>query len=203
MKKRPANLGADLRIPRRATALIGDRQADIRPLNEWRELDAYVLLGEPGAGKSVSFIAEAKAIGGVYCSARDFVALGVESEDVEKTLFIDGLDEMRAGGTDGRMPVDAIRAICAGLKALGRPRFRLSCREHDWRAQRDLDVLAKVARGGLIKELHLEPLSREEQGHLLQARRDEVPDHQAFLERPFHQAIEAVHRKLHQHGIPH
>lgn len=28
-------------------------------------------------------------------------------------------------------------------------------------------------------------------------------DHQAFLERPFQEAISAVHRKLHQHGIPH
>ncbi|HLK60742.1 MAG TPA: CehA/McbA family metallohydrolase [Chthonomonadaceae bacterium] len=28
-------------------------------------------------------------------------------------------------------------------------------------------------------------------------------DHQAFLERPFHQAIAALHHKLHEHGIPH
>ena len=28
-------------------------------------------------------------------------------------------------------------------------------------------------------------------------------DHHAFLERPFHEAIAAVHKKLHEHGIPH
>ncbi len=28
-------------------------------------------------------------------------------------------------------------------------------------------------------------------------------DHQAFLERPFHEAIAAIHKKLHDHGIPH
>jgi hypothetical protein len=28
-------------------------------------------------------------------------------------------------------------------------------------------------------------------------------DHQAFLEEPFHQALAAVHRRLHQHGLPH
>lgn len=28
-------------------------------------------------------------------------------------------------------------------------------------------------------------------------------DHQAFLERPFHEAVAAVHRKLHEHGIAH
>jgi hypothetical protein len=29
------------------------------------------------------------------------------------------------------------------------------------------------------------------------------PDHQTFLERPFHEAAAALHRKLHEHGIPH
>jgi hypothetical protein len=29
------------------------------------------------------------------------------------------------------------------------------------------------------------------------------PDHLAELERPFHEAIEAIHRRMHQHGIPH
>jgi hypothetical protein len=29
------------------------------------------------------------------------------------------------------------------------------------------------------------------------------PDHRAFLERPFHEATAALHRLMHQHGIPH
>ena len=28
-------------------------------------------------------------------------------------------------------------------------------------------------------------------------------DHQAFLETPFQEAISALHRKMHEHGIPH
>ncbi len=28
-------------------------------------------------------------------------------------------------------------------------------------------------------------------------------DHQAFLERPFHQAVEALHARMHRHGLPH
>ena len=131
-------VGADLRVPRRATALLADRR-DTRPLQEWRDVDAYVLLGDPGAGKSESMRAEALASAGVYLSARDFIALGVESVSAGKTLFIDGLDEMRAGSADGRVPLDAIRSR---LNGLGRPRFRLSCREHDWRAQTD-----RAARG--------------------------------------------------------
>ena len=29
------------------------------------------------------------------------------------------------------------------------------------------------------------------------------PDHLAYLERPFHEATAAIHRRLHAHGIPH
>ena len=172
-------VGADLRVPRRATALPADRR-DTRPLQEWRDVDAYVLLGDPGAGKSESMRAEALASDGVYLSARDFIALGVEPASTGKTLFIDGLDEMRAGGTDGRVPLDAIRSR---LNGLGRPRFRLSCREHDWRAQTDLAALTQVAPRGAVQELHLEPLSPEEQRQVLEARSSEVPDAQAFVER--------------------
>lgn len=172
-------VGPDLRVPRRATALLADRR-DTRPLHEWRDTDAYVLLGDPGAGKSESLRAEALASAGVYLSARDFIALGVEPASAGKTLFIDGLDEMRAGSADGRVPLDAIRAR---LNGLGRPRFRLSCREHDWRAQTDLAALTQVAPGGAVQELHLEPLSREEQRQVLEARASEVLDAQAFLDR--------------------
>jgi hypothetical protein len=172
-------VGPDLRVPRCATALLADRR-DTRPLHEWRDIDAYVLLGDPGAGKSESLRAEALASAGVYLSARDFIALGVEPASAGKTLFIDGLDEMRAGSADGRVPLDAIRAR---LNGLGRPRFRLSCREHDWRAQTDLAALTQVARGGAVQELHLEPLSREEQRQVLEARASEVLDVQAFLDR--------------------
>ena len=101
--------GPDVRVPRRATALLADRR-ETRPLHEWRDIDAYVLLGDPGAGKSESLRAEALACAGVYRSARDFIALGVEPASAGKTLFIDGLDEMRAGSADGRVPLDAIRA---------------------------------------------------------------------------------------------
>ena len=170
--------GADLRIPRRATALLADGSRDTRPLEEWRAVDAYVLLGDPGAGKSESLQAEADVGDGTYRSARDFIALGVEPAGARTALFIDGLDEMRAGSADGRVPLDAIRAR---LNGLGRPRFRLSCREHDWRAQTDLAALNQVAPGGVVQELHLEPLSRDEQRQVLEARSSEVPDVQDFF----------------------
>ncbi|MBW0171565.1 MAG: hypothetical protein KXJ61_15195 [Hydrogenophaga sp.] len=121
---------------------------------------------------------EASASGGVFRSARDFIALGIEPQDAGKTLFIDALDEMRAGASDGRTALDQIRAK---LKYLGRPRFRLSCREHDWRAQSDLSALEQVAPHDTVLELHLEPLSRGEQEKILVSRSSEVPDPQSFL----------------------
>ncbi len=180
MTGKSAGAGSELRVPRRATMRQADGRPDMRPLAEWRNLDTYVLLGDPGAGKSESLRAESEASGGVFVSARDFIALGIEPVDAAKTVFIDGLDEMRAGASDGRVSLDAIRSK---LKTLGRPRFRLSCREHDWRVQTDLAALVQVARGGNVQELHLEPLSREEQFQVVQARRTEVSDSQSFLQR--------------------
>lgn len=190
MTGKSSGTGADLRISRRATGLDANGRTDTRPLAEWRDLDAYVLLGDPGAGKSESLREESQVGGGgVYLSARDFITLGVEPADAGKTIFIDGLDEMRAGASDGRVPLDAIRSK---LKALGRPRFRLSCREHDWRAQTDLGALSQVARGGIVKELHLEPLSREEQRQVVEARSSEVPDVEAFMRRADEHALTAL-----------
>jgi hypothetical protein len=169
-------MGSGLHIPRRATA-VRDGQRVSQPLDAWRELDAYVLLGDPGAGKSEALRAEAGRCGGKYISARDFIALGIDAEEADTTLFIDGLDEMRAGSVDGGAPLDAIRAR---LKAMGCPRFRLSCREHDWRAQTDETALKPVA-GGEMQVLHLDPLSRDEQ--LAVCRAQGVPDPEAFIGR--------------------
>lgn len=172
--------GTDLRIPRRATSLHADHGPKTLSLTEWRDLSAYVLLGDPGAGKSESMRVEAKAVDGFFVSARDFIALGMHAADTSKTLFIDGLDEMRASGSDGRVPLDAIRSK---LDALGRPRFRISCREHDWRVQTDLAALCRVAPNGTVEELHLEPLSKEEQSQVLWNWRMGVSDPDAFLNR--------------------
>ena len=51
---------------------------DSRPLADFRSHDAYVLLGDPGAGKTTAFTDEVEALGAEAChlvSARDFLAL--------------------------------------------------------------------------------------------------------------------------------
>ena len=150
-------------------------------LEEFRESDAYVLLGPPGSGKTTLFEkVETEHTGCHYVTARNFLALGEKPEWKERdaTLFIDGLDEKRAGSPDGRTPLDDIRAK---LETLGRPRFRLSCRETDWFGSSDRTHLETVSRDGRLKVLRLDPLSDEGIRALLNRRAD-VDDADAFID---------------------
>ena len=144
-------------VPRTCTEIGEDSS---RSLEDFRESDAYVLLGAPGAGKTMAFRREAGCGGGHYVTARDFITFDADDrpEWHEATLFIDGLDEMRAGAADGRTPLDGIRAK---LDRLGRPRFRLSCREADWFGANDREHLKSVSGGGEVKVLRLDPLSED------------------------------------------
>lgn len=123
-----------------------------------------MLLGAPGAGKTRAFEREATETGGRYVKARDFLTFEDRSEWHDTTLYIDGLDERRAGSTDRRTALDEVRAK---LDALGRPRFRLSCREADWLGAPDQGALTAVATGGDITVLRLNPLTDDEIGVLL------------------------------------
>ena len=96
----------NLIVPRTCTEIVpqkGDenRQKDPRSLEEFRSASAYVLLGDPGSGKTEAFKAECKALEESACltTARDFLTLDIDScpEWRNRTLFIDGLDEIRAG----------------------------------------------------------------------------------------------------------
>ena len=126
---------------------------------------AYVLLGAPGSGKTTEFRRQAEQSGGSYVTARDFRTLDDNDTWHGTTLFIDALDEIRAGSADGRTPLDAIRTK---LASLGSPKFRLSCREADWFGSNDRHHLAKVAPDQSVRVLHLDPLSEGNAKNILQ-----------------------------------
>lgn len=126
------------------------------PIEDFRSEGAYVLLGPPGAGKTTIFDQEARSQQGVYVTARDFNTFEDRPEWHDTTLFIDGLDETRAGKEDGRTPFDKIRAR---LDKLGCPHFRLSCREADWLGATDSERLKLVSPGRNITVLRIDPLS--------------------------------------------
>ena len=148
-------------VPRTCTVVGEDdsrdgQESSSRPLEDFREIAACVLLGAPGAGKTEAFQREAKCSGGCYVTVRNFTTFDNKPEWHGAMLFIDGLDEMRAGSTDERTPLDNIRTK---LDRLGRPRFRLSCREADWFGANDRDHLQAVSRDGKVTVLRLNPLS--------------------------------------------
>ena len=129
------------------------------PLEHFRQTDAYVLLGPPGSGKTEAFRHEARNNAGCYVTARDFRTFDDRPEWRGTILYIDGLDEARAGSADGRAPFDHIRAK---LDRLGKPRFRLSCREADWFGANDRDHLKAVSRDGKVAVLRLDPLTDDD-----------------------------------------
>ena len=146
-------------VPRTCTFNLDDFNSESREIAFFRNVDAYVLLGDPGAGKTTLFEQEAKDSNGHYISARDFLTFNRADEWQGKTLFIDGLDETRAGKDDARTPLDAIRGK---LDQLGRPRFRISCREADWLGGNDQTALNACAPDGKVMVLHLNALTDDD-----------------------------------------
>ena len=163
-------------VERTCAEIEGGRKGKPALLKDYRESDAYVLLGEPGSGKTRSFQEEARQTeAGLYVAAHDFVELHRLDEWRGKILFIDALDELRA---DSPSP-EPLGRIRSRLDELGRPRFRLSCRDADWYSSMDRGDLAKVSKNGQITTLKIDPLSDDEVRELLAAL--EVEDVDAFM----------------------
>jgi len=149
-----------------------------QPLSYYRNLSAYVLLGDPGSGKTTAFDQAADREDAFYITARDLITFDNLPEWHGKTLFIDGLDEIRAGTLDARTPFDAIRAR---LEKLGRPSFRLSCREADWFGAGDQERLKSVSPDGHVTILHLDSLTEENITDILN-HNSRIPNAKEFIQ---------------------
>ena len=137
----------------------GEQQRDgdtEKALNDFGNRAAYVLIAEPGAGKTTAFTNEAASQEGIFVTVRQFLTFD-RPEWQDKTLFLDGLDESRAGLVDGRSPLDQIRKK---LCDLGCPQFRLSCRWGDWLAISDREGLKEVSPDGEVTVIRLNPLTK-------------------------------------------
>ena len=145
-------------------------------LADYRAAQAYVLLGEGGSGKTTAFRSECRDVAdNLRVPARHFIRRDLRShlEWRTKTLFIDGLDEQRAGGGDPREPLDE---LLSRIEQLGEPRFRLSCREESWLGGSDLRELSSVTNGEEVHLLRLDPLSRDGAREILVSAGVEEPD---------------------------
>ncbi|MFG6457507.1 NACHT domain-containing protein [Roseateles sp. BYS96W] len=163
-------------ISRQVLRQTAERRQDVAPLTDFRASPAFVLLGDPGAGKTWSFESEAAECGGHYlrASAIEDGEAPVTATDI---VFIDGLDEIRAGTTGTS---DALTRVIRWLRESNLPRLRLSCREADWRGAADAQRVSTLYPD--LVELHLQPLARDEMETLLALWRGLVPDPQRFLD---------------------
>jgi hypothetical protein len=131
-------------------------------MSDYAEWANIVLVGDPGAGKSHLFDELAQAAKTVVQSARNF--LNSPSGSPGARLYIDALDERRAGRTDQA----TIDLIVQKLFTVNAGCVRLACREHDWLGGTDLAAFHPYfAQSGGHVVLALEPLTEVEQRDIL------------------------------------
>jgi len=155
-------------------------------LAKFAQLNAYVLIGEPGSGKSTALETEQQARGGIVVTVQDFLTFD-EAEWRGKTLYLDGLDEVRAGEVDGRAPLER---LLKKLRQLGRPRFRLSCRWADWLGAYDRGRLDRVS-SDTMTVLQLDPLSEEDVKRIL-AENHAIADPEGFIAQARERGIDSL-----------
>lgn len=146
-------------VPRSAKQLSqlpdGGSDTEAVGVESLRSVPAWVLLGEPGAGKSEAFKSEAQSDNGLRLTIAEFVYSDIDEAWKDKCLFLDGLDEVRASATTASILVQ----VKSKLRKLGLPNFRIACRAADWYGQSDLEEIIGASPNGKLPIYTLEPLT--------------------------------------------
>jgi predicted NACHT family NTPase len=158
----------------------GRRSEEGRPryFSEYAPRENIVLLGDPGSGKSHLFRVVAGTEGGRYVTVRSFLATPITTKG--EVLFIDGLDEKRAGRGDR----DTVDALLTKLFEAAPSKIRLSCRAADWLGESDLASLKPFfdKNGGPPAVLGLAALNEDECRAVLAAQSLSADEANAFME---------------------
>lgn len=132
------------------------------PVRQLAKVPVFVLLGEPGMGKSKTMEALAAYMGGKTITVDNFIVSGAPHQNEADHVFIDALDEARASGD-----TTVWRALRQGIAKAQLTRFGVACRAADWQAT-DKDDLAAVTRGQSVRVFSLNPLTLEQRRALLE-----------------------------------
>lgn len=128
-------------------------------IEDFFENHVFVVLGEPGLGKTTSFQYGAhQEPGAVFIRIGEFLSAPKLDHLAQKTLYLDGLDEHRSRANG----VDVMDAIIGRVKSLGNPKVRISCRTAEWHGGKDLDALSSISDGTPVVQLELQPLTEED-----------------------------------------
>lgn len=125
--------------------------------------EPVIVLGEPGMGKTELLRAIGKEDENAFCRATQLINR-VRPETLignSKCLIIDALDEVAA-----QRQGDAVDLVLQKLGQLDYPQFILSCRVAEWRSATASGAIAEQYDAAPL-EVHLEPLTRDEQLRLL------------------------------------
>lgn len=178
-------------VPRRVTQCLDEppnaQEEKHLPLESLREQGAWILLGEPGAGKSKAFEIEAQATEGIFISIAEFLSDESDPAWCEKTLYLDGLDETRASGGDNSI----LLRIRARLKKLGKPRFRIACRAADWFGSTDSQAIGDISQDGQLGVYVLSPLTISDIKEILRENHG-ISDPETFIENARLRGIEGL-----------
>ena len=119
----------------------------------------FVVLGEPGLGKTTSFEYAAKQEkDAVFVRIGEFLSAPSIEFLKGKVLYLDGLDEHRSRANG----MDIMDALVGRLKALDSPKARISCRTAEWHGGKDLSALSAVSNDTPVVQLDLARLKQED-----------------------------------------
>lgn len=153
------------KVRKLSTPLCRQEPDPPRSFSEFSHTPHLILLGAAGSGKTHLFWEQATEEKAVYVTARAFLNLPAKKLSGQ-ALFIDGLDERRAGRGDR----DTVDAIVRHLFEVEPSRVRISCRVADWLGETDLVALnTYFCQSSEPVVLLLETLSQDEQVEVLRA----------------------------------
>lgn len=186
LRQHRAILVMTLTEPEKKSALIDRRVRIIHGRGEGTEVlvsslrnrHCYVLLGEPGSGKSTVLAQEASHIGIDSVTVRYFL----NNLPTQPGAFVclDALDEYRTEGSAS----DRLYNLANAMAGASVSRWRITCRAEDWRLDADLAALSGLSGDEPICVVELLPLNTEETLALLKYFGCEFP--QQFLDKAEH-----------------